>query len=144
MSTLLLVHGPNLNKLGARDNTVYGSVTLSAIESLVSAEAQKAGHTVKAFQSNHEGALIDFLQNETAGAAGIIINPAAFTHYSYALHDALVDTQLPAVEVHLSDITAREEWRKRSVTAPACIGQIYGKKEAGYLEALQLLLSHLK
>ncbi len=144
MSVILLVHGPNLNKLGERDAAQYGSTTLSAIESLVAREAQKGGHTVKSFQSNHEGALIDFLQNESAGAAGIIINPGALTHYSYALLDALVDTRLPAVEVHLSDISRREKWRENSVTLAACIGQISGKKEAGYIEALQLLLPKLK
>ena len=109
----------------------------------MAAEAQKLGHTVKAFQSNHEGALIDFLQAESGNAAGIIANLGAFTHYSYALHDALVDTGLPSVEVHLSDINAREAWRKVSVTAPACIGQIAGKKEAGYIEALALLQTRL-
>ncbi len=143
MATILLVHGPNLNLLGKRDTAQYGSSTLADIEALVAAEAQKAGHTVKAFQSNHEGALIDFLQKESPSAAGIILNGGAFTHYSYALHDALVDTGLPVVEVHLSDINAREEWRKISVTAPACIAQISGKKEQGYIEALDLLLTQL-
>ena len=143
MATILLIHGPNLNRLGKRDAEHYGSATLAQIEGLVAAEAKKLGHTVKAFQSNHEGALIDFLQAESGNAAGIIVNLGAFTHYSYALHDALVDTGLPTVEVHLSDINAREAWRKVSVTAPACIGQIAGKKEAGYIEALALLQEHL-
>lgn len=106
---------------------------------LVTAEAEKLGHTVKTFQSNHEGALIDFLQSESESAEGIIINPGALTHYSYALHDALADTRLPCVEVHLSDINSREAWRKISVTAPACVAQISGKKESGYVEALELL-----
>ena len=143
MATILLIHGPNLNRLGKRDAEHYGSATLAQIEGLVAAEAKKLGHTVKAFQSNHEGALIDFLQAESGNAAGIIANLGAFTHYSYALHDALVDTGLPSVEVHLSDINAREAWRKVSVTAPACIGQIAGKKEAGYIEALALLQTRL-
>ena len=143
MATILLIHGPNLNRLGKRDAAQYGTKTLADIEALVAAEAQKLGHTVKAFQSNHEGALIDFLQAESGNAAGIIANLGAFTHYSYALHDALVDTGLPAVEVHLSDINTREAWRKVSVTAPACIGQIAGKKEAGYIEALALLQTRL-
>src|SRR3989344_5233765 len=108
--TILLIHGPNLNLLGKRDTAQYGAGTLSDIETLVGTEARKSGHDVKTFQSNHEGALIDFLQKESANAAGIIINPGALTHYSYALHDALVDTGLPAVEVHLSDISSREEW----------------------------------
>ena len=139
MATILLIHGPNLNRLGKRDTSKYGSKTLAEIEELVVAEADKLGHSVKTFQSNHEGALIDFLQSESKNAGGIILNGGAFTHYSYALHDALVDTGLPCVEVHLSDITSREEWRKISVTAPACIAQISGKKEAGYLEALTIL-----
>src|SRR3990167_9428187 len=107
MATILLIHGPNLNRLGKRDAAQYGTKTLADIEALVAAEAQRIGHTVKAFQSNHEGALIDFLQAEATDAAGIIANLGAFTHYSYALHDALVDTDLPCVEVHLSDINSR-------------------------------------
>ena len=107
MATILLIHGPNLNRLGKRDAAQYGTKTLADIEALVAAEAKELGHTVKAFQSNHEGALIDFLQAESGNAAGIIANLGAFTHYSYALHDALVDTGLPAVEVPLSDINTR-------------------------------------
>ena len=143
MATILLIHGPNLNRLGKRDASNYGSKTLAEIEELVIAEADKLGHSGKTFQSNHEGALIDFLQSESKNADGIIINGGAFTHYSYALHDALIDAGLPCVEVHLSDINSREEWRKISVTAPACIAQISGKKEAGYLEALALLNERL-
>ena len=139
MEAILLIHGPNLNLLGARDQKHYGATTLPALEKLVADEAAKSGLEVKTFQSNHEGALIDWLQKESPGASGIIINAGALTHYSYALHDALVDAGLPAVEVHLSDINAREEWRKRSVTAPACISMIAGKKEKGYIEAVQKL-----
>ncbi|OGG73362.1 3-dehydroquinate dehydratase [Candidatus Kaiserbacteria bacterium RIFCSPLOWO2_01_FULL_54_20] len=144
MNTILLIHGPNLNMLGERDKEHYGPLTLSDIETLVASEAKKAGFECKAFQSNHEGALIDFLQKESPNAAGIIVNPGALTHYSYALHDALVDTGLPAIEVHLSDINAREEWRRISVTAPACTGVVSGKKEKGYVEALTLLISRLE
>ncbi len=144
METLLLIHGPNLNLLGTRDQKHYGSLTLPDLERLVADEAKKGGFAVRTFQSNHEGALVDWIQKESALAVGIIINPGALAHYSYALHDALLDAALPAVEVHLSDIEGREEWRKRSVTAPACIGVISGKKEKGYLEALNLLLSKLK
>ena len=143
MATILLIHGPNLNRLGKRDASNYGSKTLADIEALVTAEAEKLGHSVKTFQSNHEGALIDYLQNESGNADGIIINPGALTHYSYSLSDALTDTGLPCVEVHLSDIKSREEWRKISVTAPACIAQISGRKEAGYVEALMLLNERL-
>lgn len=139
MATILLIHGPNLNRLGLRDTSAYGSKTLEGIGDMVEIEAAKLGHEIITLQSNHEGALIDFLQAESENADGIIINPGALTHYSYALYDALVDTGLPSVEVHLSDINSREEWRRVSVTAPACIAQISGKKDAGYIEALQIL-----
>ena len=139
MKTILLIHGPNLNRLGKRDPQHYGTLTLSVIEKLVRTEAKKIGLSVKTFQSNHEGDLIDFLQKHSEKSAGIIINPGAFTHYSYALHDALKDTGLHCVEVHLSDIKSREPWRQVSVTAPACIAQISGKKEKGYVEALHFL-----
>ncbi|OGG57572.1 hypothetical protein A2853_01755 [Candidatus Kaiserbacteria bacterium RIFCSPHIGHO2_01_FULL_55_17] len=144
MARILLVHGPNLNILGLRNAKHYGFATLPDIEALVAAEAQKVGYEVKAFQSNHEGALIDFLQKESASAAGIIINAGALAHYSYTIYDALVDTKLPCIEVHLSDVTGREEWRKRSVLAPACIGVVLGKKEQGYAEAVLLLAEYLK
>lgn len=143
MKKILLIHGPNLNMLGLRAHEHYGTLTLRDIESLVSDEAEKRGFSVEAFQSNHEGALIDFLQKEREVAAGVIINPGAFTHYSYALHDALVDTKLPCVEVHLSNINERESWRRNSVTAPACIAQVSGKKEKGYVEALDILAQHI-
>lgn len=140
---ILLVHGPNLNRLPARAKEHYGAKTLADIEAMVSKKAKKEGFDIKAFQSNHEGALIDFLQKESPSALGIIINPGALTHYSYALHDALIETSLPCVEVHLSDVNAREAWRKVSVTAPACIAQISGKKEDGYREAFQILAKRL-
>lgn len=143
MKKILLIHGPNLNRLGRRDHTHYGTLTLSTIEANVTDEAQKLGYEVVCFQSNHEGALIDFLQSKGDDAVGVIINPGAFTHYSYALHDALKDTQLPCIEVHLSDIKSREKWRQHSVTAPACIAQISGKKELGYIEAVQTLHAKL-
>ena len=143
MASILLIHGPNLNRLGKRDASNYGSKTLADIEALVTTEAKKLGHSVKSFQSNHEGALIDYLQKESENAEGIIINPGALTHYSYSLLDALTDTGLPCVEVHLSDINSREAFRKISVTAPACIAQISGKKEVGYVDALKLLSEHI-
>ncbi len=139
MNVILLIHGPNLNRLGKRDAQQYGSVTLASIGALVRKEAKKFGYEIRTFQSNSEGELIDFLQVESDQASGIIINPGALTHYSYTLHDAIKDTKLPAVEVHLSEIQSRESWRKISVTAPACIAQISGKKEEGYVEAVALL-----
>lgn len=144
MRKILLVHGPNLNLLGARATEHYGEKSLSEIETMVAEHAKKEGFEIAAFQSNHEGALIDFLQKEGQSAVGIVINPGALTHGSFALHDALIDTKLPCVEVHLSDIGAREAWRRVSVTAPACIAQISGKKEHGYRDALAHLVSKLK
>ncbi len=129
--------------LGVRAHEHYGALTLRDIETLMSAEGAKRGFAMETFQSNHEGALIDFLQKERGVAVGVIINPGAFTHYSYALHDTLVDTKLPCIEVHLSNIKEREEWRRNSVTAPACIAQVCGKKEKGYVEALEILSGHL-
>lgn len=143
MNIILLVHGPNLNFLGRRNAEHYGNLTLDSLQKLVKAEAKKHEMLVKCFQSNHEGEIIDFIQKNAPSARGIIINPGAFTHYSFAIHDALIDAELPAVEVHLSDISSREEWRKTSVTAPACIAQISGKKEQSYLEAVDLLAKHL-
>jgi 3-dehydroquinate dehydratase-2 len=142
MKNILLIHGPNLNLLGKRDSNHYGKLTLEQLEKLLIAEGEKSGLTIIPFQSNHEGVLIDFLQEhaqESKNCDGIIINPGALTNYSYALHDALIDAKIPTVEVHLSDIENREPWRKVSVIKSACIGQISGKKEQGYFEALELL-----
>jgi len=139
MKKILLVHGPNLNLLGKRDKNNYGGLTLLDLENLIESEALKIGMQLEKFQSNHEGEMIDYLQEKNETASGIIINPGALTHYSYALHDALADTKLPCVEVHLSDVENREEWRKISVTASACIAKISGKRELGYIEALGLL-----
>lgn len=138
MKKIILIHGPNLNLLGKRDAKHYGNFTLATLENIVKKEAKKIGINILAFQSNYEGALIDFLQKYRR-ADGIIINPGALTHYSYALHDALLDTNLPAVEVHLSNILKREKWRSISVIAPACREVISGKKINGYLEALYYL-----
>ncbi|MFZ2189159.1 MAG: type II 3-dehydroquinate dehydratase [Candidatus Magasanikiibacteriota bacterium] len=143
MKKILLVHGPNLNLLGLRDKNHYGDLTLEKLENLVKEKATELDMQVLVFQSNHEGKLIDFIQENSVYASGIIINPGALTHYSYALHDCLVDTGLPCVEVHLSDVDNREEWRKISVTAPACIEKISGKKEQGYIEGLKLLIERL-
>ncbi len=138
---ILLIHGPNLNLLGKRNPEIYGSLTLKQIEDLVKEHALKLGWSVEGYQSNYEGDLIDKIQNRSADTKGILINPGAFTHYSYALHDALVDAGIPVVEVHLSDINEREEWRKVSVTAPACIKVICGKKEQGYIEGIDALIN---
>src|SRR3989344_2364142 len=138
MKKILLIHGPNLNLLGERDAALYGNFTLARIEGKVKKEAKKFGARIMTFQSNHQGALIDFLQKH-GEADGIIINPGALSHYSYALHDALLDSSAEKVEVHLSDIFKREKWRGVSITAPACEKIISGKKMNGYLEALRYL-----
>lgn len=144
MKKILLMHGANLNALGKRDCAHYGSLSLPDIETLVAKEVGNFNYELIAYQSNHEGDLIDTLQLQSTNCAGIIINPGAFTHYSYALLDALLDTGLPIVEVHLSDINAREEWRRKSVTADAAIAVICGKREKGYIEASRILVEHIE
>lgn len=141
---ILLMHGVNLNTLGKRDAAHYGNLTLKNIEDITAKEAKKYGFSIIAFQSNHEGDLVDKLQSDAPHCVGIIINPGAFAHYSYGLHDGLLDTKLPVIEVHLSDVNQREPWRKQSVIAPACIKRIAGKKEQGYREAVNLLIEYLQ
>lgn len=143
MKKILLIHGPNLNRLGKRDPAHYGSLTLADLESYVAARAKTAGYDVLTFQSNHEGALIDWIQEQTTSAAGILINPGALTHSSYAMHDCLLDSGLPCVEVHLSDIKNRVPWRAISVTTPACLQSFWGKQIESYNEALDYLISKL-
>jgi 3-dehydroquinate dehydratase-2 len=141
---ILVIHGPNLNMLGKRDKAVYGEKTLDEINTLLKKEAKALKAEVVTFQSNHEGALIDFIQEHAGSARGIVINPAALTHYGFSLLDALVDSKLPVIEVHLSNIYQREEWRATSVIAPAAKGQISGLGWRGYVAALQALASELK
>lgn len=142
---ILVLNGPNLNNLGKRDKTHYGSLTLDKISNLLKDEAKKLNCELEFFQSNHEGALIDFLQKESKGADGILINPGALTHYGYSLYDGLVDASLPIVEVHLSDIKTRKEaWRRISIIKPIAIKQIAGKKEGSYLEGLGELVKYLR
>lgn len=139
----LIINGPNLNLLGQREPEIYGTQTYEELCKLVAAYAAANGDTADFVQSNHEGALIDAIQNAQGRYDGIVINPAAYTHYSYALYDALRAVDVPAAEVHLSDITAREPWRQKSVTAPACIGSISGHGFAGYTEAMALIREYL-
>lgn len=141
---ILLLNGPNINQLGRRDVSVYGVKTLKEIEGLVEGRAKELEAEVLCFQSNCEGELIDFLQWESPQAQGIIINPGALTHYGLSLREALADTGLPIIEVHLSNIYAREEWRHTSVTAPVARGQVTGLGWRGYVAALEALVAQLK
>ena len=141
---ILLVNGPNINMLGRRDPTLYGTTTLAEIEAAATARAAELDAEVVCFQSNHEGAIIDFLQANAAEADGIILNGGALSHYGLSLRDALVDTGLPVVEVHLSNIHARERWRSRSVTAEVAKGSIAGLGWRGYLYAVDYLVEILK
>lgn len=135
---ILLLNGPNLGSLGRRQPEVYGRETLAEIVDACRAHAEERGAQLDAFQSNHEGALIDRL--EQADYDAVICNFGALSHTSYALHDALLTGDRPAVEVHISDITAREPWRRSSVTAPATQHQVIGRGWRGYLEAIDWLM----
>jgi 3-dehydroquinate dehydratase-2 len=141
---ILVIHGPNLNMLGKRDKSIYGEKTLQEIDALLKKEAKGLGVDVLTFQSNHEGALIDFIQEHADSAQGMIINPGALTHYGLSLLDALVDSRLPVIEVHISDIYHREKWRAKSVIAPIAEKQVIGMGWRGYITALQVLVSKLK
>ena len=141
---ILVMHGPNLNTLGKREPAIYGNVTLDEITARLSERANALGCEIATFQSNHEGALIDFIQAEAPTADGIVINPAGLTTTSVSLRDALSATGLPIVEVHLSNIYAREAFRHPSLIAPICRGQVCGLGWRGYLAALDALAPLLR
>ena len=136
---ILVINGPNLNNLGKRDSSLYGTKTLSDIESDISDRASELGIDVEFFQSNHEGSIVDFIQETSGDASGVIINAGALTQVGYSILDALLDSQLPFIEVHLSNIHAREEFRQKSVFASKAVGQMAGFGPSGYLYALEHL-----
>ena len=138
---ILVINGPNLNFLGIREKQVYGTASYADLVNMIEEKGKETGNEIVVYQSNHEGAIIDRIQETYFdGTEGIVINPGAYTHYSYAIHDALASVNIPKVEVHISDITKREEFRKISVTKDACEKQIYGHGLNGYLEAIEYLL----
>ncbi len=142
---ILVINGPNLNFLGIREKNVYGTQTYEDLLRMIGEKGEACNIAIEVFQSNHEGAIIDRIQDAYYEKAdGIVINPGAYTHYSYAIRDALASISVPKVEIHISDITQREEFRKVSVTAPACQKQIYGHGLEGYLEAIDFILESVR
>lgn len=142
---ILVINGPNINMLGQREPEIYGSLTLADIEKEILSYAKTLGDVeIEFFQSNHEGEIVEKIQSALNCFNGILINPAAYTHTSVAIADALKAVKIPAVEIHLSNINSREEFRKNSMTASACLGQISGFGKNSYLAALFCLVKHLE
>jgi len=141
---ILVINGPNLNLLGRREPEIYGSMTLDEINGEIDKYSSEKGCAVEFYQSNSEGLIIDQLHSTIDNFDGIIINPGAYTHYSYAIADAILAVGLPTVEIHISDINAREEFRKISVIKPVCIKQISGLGWKGYLKAIDTLFEYLQ
>lgn len=140
----LVINGPNLNMLGVREPAIYGSATLAELETTVREHCKELGADVEFYQSNHEGDIVDRIQAAFGNVDAIVINPAAYTHTSVAIADALKAVGIPAVEVHLSDVDKREEFRKISYVSPVCVATVKGKHFAGYIEACDILDKHLK
>jgi 3-dehydroquinate dehydratase-2 len=138
-----VMHGVNLDQLGRRDPEHYGALTITELERNVSEAAAELGLETRFFQTNHEGEFVEHLHRLQGLADGIILNPGAWTHYSYAIRDALELTGLPAIEVHLSDVDSREPWRRQSVIGELCVGRVAGKGVDGYREALELIQTEL-
>jgi 3-dehydroquinate dehydratase-2 len=140
VKNILVLNGPNLNLLGEREPETYGTMTLPQLNSRLTSYAKKKGAALRARQSNHEGELIDLLHAHRKWASGIVFNPGAYSHYSYALRDAVAAILVPTIEVHLSNIKKREKFRRTSVIEPACVAQLYGKGAASYFTAIDMLL----
>ncbi len=140
---ILVVNGPNLNLLGTRQPEIYGTDTLEELMMWLETHPISTGHSFKFYQSNHEGEIIDTIQDERHWANGLLINPASFTHYSYAIRDTISAVNIPTVEIHLSDIHNREEFRQISVISPVCIEQVIGFGKDSYIKGLELLLKYL-
>jgi len=138
---ILVLNGPNLNLLGEREPEVYGSMTLAQLNAKLAAHARKNKASLRTRQSNSEGKLIDILHAHRRWADGIVFNPGAYTHYSYALRDAISSIRVPTIEVHLSDVTKREPFRRLSVIEPVCAGRRYGKGADSYIEAIDDLVA---
>lgn len=141
---ILVLHGPNLNLLGKREPDIYGHITLAQIDAELASRAKELGAEASCFQSNHEGELVDRIQQAMGEMDGLLINPAGFTHSSVALRDALAATELPVVEVHLSNVYAREDFRKHSYISPIALGVISGLGAEGYRFGLEALVGHLR
>lgn len=139
-----IINGPNLNMMGKRDQKIYGNLTLEEINQKIESFAKKEDIELTIMQSNFEGEIIEFIQQKSSKLNGLVINPAAYTHYSYAIADALRDCPIPIIEVHLSNIFSREDFRGKSVTVTACIGQIAGFGCQSYILAIHALQDFLK
>ena len=140
---ILVINGPNLNLLGSREPEIYGTDTLKELMMWLETNPISSDQSFKFYQSNHEGEIIDTIQDERQWANGLLINPAAFTHYSYAIRDTISSVAIPTVEVHLSDIHNREEFRQISVISPVCIEQVIGFGKDSYIKGLDILLKYL-
>ncbi len=137
-----VMHGVNLDQLGRRDPRLYGTLTLPELQRQIEDDAQDLGIAVRFFQTNHEGAFVEHLHSLRGQVDAVLLNPGAWGHYSWAIHDALEIADLPALEIHLSDVGAREQWRRFSVLEDLCFAQISGRGPAGYRDALQALREH--
>lgn len=136
---ILIINGPNLNLLGEREPEIYGYDTLADVNDWIKNQSISAAHELHFFQSNHEGSIIDYLQGHRHSADGVVINPGGLTHYSIALRDAIAGCQVPTVEVHISDVHAREDFRKVSVVTDVCLAQISGRGKQGYVDGIDVL-----